>query len=193
MNEEILQKIEKYENGLEKIIKREIPLRDPSISVVHLSKENIVEGYKHFLKILERLKVKYTNWEYKLVNLEKVFFDFLKKRRYIEKQEFVKSTERNVYKKDLKNSILKDIMDYIQNEVTLLKGKIKTEGNPPFLVLLNMHSTYPYIQTKDIISQIINEKGVYIIILYISDIKHQYGEIESYKIGNYMVHSYFLF
>ncbi|KKM79769.1 hypothetical protein LCGC14_1346580 [marine sediment metagenome] len=193
MNEDITQKLDQYEFELEKIINREMPLRDPSISVIHLSKENIVEGYNQYLTILERLKVKFSNWEYKLLNIEKKFFEILKKRRDIEKQQFVKTTERATFKNDLKNSIKKDLMDGIQNEVYLLKEKCKHEGNPPFLVLLNMHSTYPYIQTKDVISRVINEKGVYIIILYVSDIKHQLGEIESYRYGNYMVHSYFLF
>ncbi len=193
MNEDILQKLEQYELELEKIITRDIPLRDPSISVIHLSKEHVAEGYKHYLTILKKLQGKYTNWEYKLLNIEKSFFEILKKRRYIEKQQFVKKTERETYKNDLKNSILNDVMAIIQNEVNLLKEKCRLEGNPPFLVLINMHSTYPYIQTKDVISRIINEKGVYIIILYVSDIKHQQGEIESYRYGNYMVHSYFLF
>ena len=193
MNEDIIQKLEQYEYELEKIITRDTPLRDPSISVIHLSKENVAEGFKHYLTILKRLQGKYTNWEYKLLNVEKSFFEILKKRRYIEKQQFVKKTERDIYKNDLKNSIMKDLMDIIQNEVYLLKEKCKHEGNPPFLVLINMHSTYPYIQTKDVISRIINEKGVYIIILYVSDIKHQQGEIESYRYGNYTVHSYFLF
>ncbi len=193
MNEEIIQKLKQYEIELEKIITLENPLRDPSISVIHLSKENIVEGYKQYLTILERLKVKFSNWEYKLLNIEKKFFEILKKRRDIEKQQFVKTTERATFKKDLIDSRMWDLMDDIQNEVYLLKEKCQHEGNPPFLVLLNMHSTYPYIQTKDVISRVINEKGVYIIILYVSDIKHQLGEIESYRYGNYMVHSYFLF
>ncbi len=193
MNEDITQKLDQYEFELEKIINREMPLRDPSISVIHLSKENVAEGYKHYINILKRLHSKYTNWEYKLLNIEKRFFEILKKRRYLEKQQFVKKTQRDVYQNDLKNSIKKDLMDGIQNEVYLLKEKCKHEGNPPFLVLINMHSTYPYIQTKDVISRVINEKGIYIIILYVSDIKHQKGDIESYKYGNYMVHSYFLF
>ncbi len=193
MNEKILQKLEQYELDLEKIITRETPLRDPSISVIHLSKENIVEGYKQYLTILERLKVKFSNWEYKLLNIEKKFFEILKKRRDIEKQQFVKTTERVIFKKDLIDSRMRDLMDDIQKEVYLLKEKCQNQVNPPFLVLLNMHSTYPYIQTKDVISRVINEKGVYIIILYVSDIKHQRGEIESYRYGNYMVHSYFLF
>jgi hypothetical protein len=104
----------------------------------------------------------------------------------------VKKTERNIYKNDLKNSIMNDVMDIIQNEIYLLKEKCSHNGNPPFLVLINMHSTYPYIQTKDVISRVINEKGVYIIILYVSEFKHHKGEIESYKYGNYLVHSYFL-
>ena len=193
MNEKILQKLEQYELDLEKIITRETPLRDPSITVIHLSKENIVEGYNQYLTILERLKVKFSNWEYKLLNIEKKFFEILKKRRDIEKQQFVKTTERATFKKDLIDSRMRDLMDDIQKEVYLLKEKCQNQGNPPFLVLLNMHSTYPYIQTKDVISRVINEKGVYIIILYVSDIKHQLGEIESYRYGNYMVHSYFLF
>jgi len=193
MNGEIMQKLAQYELELEKIIKKETPLRDPSISVIHLSKENLEEGYKHQISILKRFKGKYSNWDYKLLNIEKSFFEILKKRRYLEKQQFVKKTSRDVYKNDLKNSIMNDVMDEIQNEVYLLKEKCKHEGNPPFLVLINMHSTYPYIQTKDVISRVINEKGVYIIILYVSDLKHQQGEIESYKYGNYMVHSYFLF
>jgi len=193
MNEDITQKLDQYEFELEKIINREMPLRDPSISVIHLSKENIVEGYNQYLTILERLKVKFSNWEYKLLNIEKKFFEILKKRRDIEKQQFVKTTERATFKKDLIDSRMRDLMDDIQKEVYLLKEKCQNQGNPPFLVLLNMHSTYPYIQTKDVISRVINEKGVYIIILYVSDIKHQLGEIESYRYGNYMVHSYFLF
>ena len=146
----------------------------------------------HFLTILKRLKSKYTNWEYKLLNIEKCFFEILKKRRYIEKQQFVKNTEREVYKKDLETSILNDLMDIIQNEVYILKEKCSYKGNPPFLVLINMHSTYPYIQTKDVISRVINEKGVYIVILYASEFKHHQVEIESYRYGNYLVHSYFL-
>jgi len=192
MNEEIIQKLAQYELELEKIIKREIPLRDPSISIIHLSKENVVEGYKHHLSILKRLKGKYTNWDYNLLNIEKLFFEILKKRRYLEKQQFIKTTERDVYKNDLKNSIMNDLMEKIQNEIHLLKDKCKQDGNPPFLVLINMHSTYPYIQTKDVISRVINEKGIYIIILYVSDVKFHQKEIESYKYGNYMVHSYFL-
>jgi len=192
MNEEIIQKLAQYELELEKIIKREIPLRDPSISVIHLSKENVVEGYKHHLSILKRLKGKYTNWDYNLLNIEKKFFEILKKRRYLEKQQFIKTTERDVYKNDLKNSIMNDLMEKIQNGIHLLKDKCKQDGNPPFLVLINMHSTYPYIQTKDVISRVINEKGIYIIILYVSDVKFHQEEIESYKYGNYMVHSYFL-
>jgi hypothetical protein len=193
MNEDNLQKLEQYKLELEKIITRETPLRDPSISVIHLSKENVAEGYKHFLTILKKLQGNYTNWEYKILNIEESFFEILKKRRDIEKQQFVKTTERDVFKNDLIVSRMKDLMDEIQNEVKLLKEKCKHEGNPPFLILINMHSTYPYIQTKDVISRVINEKGVYIIILYVSDIRHQQGEIESYRYGNYLVHSYFLF
>ena len=189
---DINQKLEQYELDLEKIITRDSPLRDPSISIIHLSKEKVTEGYKHYLTILKHLKSKYTNWEFKLLNVEKCFFEILKKHRYIEKQQFVKKTERDIYKNDLKNSVMNDLMDIIQKEVYLLKEKSKLEGNPPFLVLLNMHSTYPYIQTKDVISRVINEKGVYIILLYVSDRRHHQGEIESYRYGNYLVHSYFL-
>ncbi len=192
MNEDIVQILKRYEDELEKIITLDTGLRDPSISVIHLSKENLTEGYMHFLTILKRLKSKYTNWEYKLLNIEKYFFEILKKRRYIEKQQFVKNTEREVYKKDLETSILNDLMDIIQNEVYILKEKCSYKGNPPFLVLINMHSTYPYIQTKDVISRVINEKGVYIVILYASEFKHHQAEIESYRYGNYLVHSYFL-
>ena len=55
-----------------------------------------------------------------------------------------------------------------------------------------MHSTYPFIETKDFISRIINEKGVYVIILYLVDQNHNPDE-EPYKPANYMVHSFALF
>ena len=66
MKSDLKDAIEEYEKYLEKIIKKEIPLRDPSICVVHLQKDIFPEQHQEIIYILKRLKQKYSAWTYKV-------------------------------------------------------------------------------------------------------------------------------
>ena len=189
MTEEKRSNDSKCEEYLEKIIKKEIPLRDPSISVVHIAVNRADDTLKKHQLMLRKFKGKFADWTYKVLNVERVFFDALKARDFIDGLHVVKECDRKEFENDVRNAILSDVLERIENEIEKLKTIRDSDGKPPFLVLVNMHSTYPLIETGDIISRIINQKGVYVIILYINEIKSSVEDPEPYRHGNYTVHS----
>ena len=189
MTEDITSKFSKCEENLERIIKKEVPLRDPSITVVKIPVSNAEDIIKRHQLMLKKFKGKFADWTYKTLNVERVFFDALKARDFTEGIQVVKDCDRKEFEDDVRNAILSDLIERIEKEIHALKNIRGADGKPPFLVLLNMHSTYPFIETGDIISRIINEKGVYVIILYVIGDKYRMEESEPYKHANYTVHS----
>ncbi|MHA1371799.1 MAG: hypothetical protein ACTSRA_19025 [Promethearchaeota archaeon] len=185
----IEKKFEEYREKLERIIKKEVPLRDPAITIVKISVEYVKEVFEKHILLFNKLKNVYPNWTYKIINIEKIFFMLLKKRKYIEWKEFARTMERKGFSKKIQRSIITDLVGEVEKVINELKNSKYSDKYPPFLLILNMHSTYPYIETGDVISRIINEKGVYIIILYIYRKKYKKDEPEPYKHANYMVQS----
>ena len=102
-----LIKITQYEKELEKIITRKIPLRDPSITVLKIPIPNAKEFYLEHQLILRRLKSKFPDWNYKVINIEALFFDILKKLRFIEKNTTVQTAERQRFKGNLKGTVMR--------------------------------------------------------------------------------------
>lgn len=192
MTEDFDTIFENYQNELEKIICKEVPLREPSICVVHIRKKHIEEVYRTFIQMLKKMKTKYSDWNYKLFNIEETFFKILKEIGYLDDDNLVLECEREELSADLKGSVLIDIIKEIKNTISELKEYPQASEYPPFLILLNIHSTYSYIQTKDVISQIINKKGVFIIILYLEEDKTHKSEKQIYKKANYNVQTYYL-
>jgi len=192
VNEEIAIKFDEYKTDLERIITRAEPLRDPNISIVKIPSRHVEEVYRKQAIMLRQLKELHPDWDYKVINIEKIFYDFLKKRRYIEKEEYARKMERKALSGRIRGSIVKDLVDLVEQEVRELNERNPSPANVPVLVLLNMHSTYPYIETGDVISRIINDKGVYVLILYVQDKESSKENPEPYKHANYTVHSYSL-
>jgi|SRR5271157_3817235 len=178
-----------YESELEKIIKNELPVRDPWIYVVKISPKDAKIAFKRHQSMLKKLHERHPSWEFKIFNVEKHLFDILKKRRYIDKQQFAKKCDRAVLSNDMKGPFSKELIDEIQAEINALKEKKKEANAPPFLVLVNMHSTYPFIETKDVIARILDEKGVIVLILYLIEKKYSQEDDEPFKKANYTVHT----
>lgn len=190
MNQDMRQRFAAYEKDLEMIITREKAIRDPSILMFKLPVECAREVYIEHELVLRRLKSKYADWTYKILNMEMIFFDVLKTLRYTAKKTTVKDAERNRFKLNLGEGVLTEVIHAIEHEINLIKEQANSP-RPSFLVLLNMHSTYPYIEAKDVLSRIINEKGVFVIIPYLLDPFHGPDD-EPYKHGNYLVQSFSL-
>ncbi len=189
MSEEISKKFEKCEENLEKIIKKEVPLRDPSIVIVKIPANHAEDIFKRHHLMLKKFQGKFKNWRPTELNMEKIFFDSLRAHEFIEGMQVARDCDRKEFANDVHNAILNDLIEQIQKEILALKEQYNASGKVPFLILINMHSTYPLIETGDIISRINNEKGVYIVILYIIRDKYTMEDSEPYKHGNYMVDS----
>lgn len=182
-----------FQNYLEQIITGNIPLRDPSISVVHITPENIEKAHRKILQLFNQFKDKYSQWNFKVVNIEAILFEILKKLRYLKKPFFAKDCRRSELSNDMQNSIKKDLILKVEMEIKKLKeSQQKSSKNPSILLIMNFHAAYPYIQTKDLIARIINEKGILILILYLQVDKKTSFEKESYKSANYNVHTIYL-
>jgi hypothetical protein len=190
MNDALTESFFKYEEMLEKIIKKETPLRDPSITVVKIPAVNAENILKRHQLLLRKFKKKYKNWTYKTLNLEKQFFEKLKAREFTDGEQVVNNCDRQEFENDMRNVVLNDLIGDVEREIHELKDSYRKDGRPPFLVLLNMHSTYPFIETGDVISRIINEKGVFVIILYISGITYRIEDAEPFKNANYTVQTF---
>ncbi|MHA1679397.1 MAG: hypothetical protein ACTSUE_00160 [Promethearchaeota archaeon] len=186
---DIEKKFEEYQGELEKIIKKEVPLRDPAISIVKISVKHVKEVFQRHITLFDKLKKIYSGWTYQIINIEQMFFDLLKKRRYIEGKEFARTMDRKGFSKKIRGSVVNDLVENVETVIQELKETENSEKYPPFLLILNMHSTYPYIETGDVISRIINEKGVYVLILYINEKEFSQEDSEPYKHANYTVHS----
>lgn len=182
---------EQFFEKLEKIIKKEEPLRQPPITVVHCPKESIKELYLTFRSKLKEFKLRYSDWNYYLINMEKELFKILDDLEYTDGDKFALNCTREDLTKDLKSSVLQDLIGVIEAQIDQQIKNNKDISYLPFVVLLNIHGCYSFIQTKDIISRIINKKDILIVILYLelSISKLKTKEDESYKLANYNVHS----
>ena len=176
---------------LEKIIKLESPLRDPSITIVHCPVKNIKEIYTSFIRAMNEFEIRYNNWEWAPLNMEQELFKVLTEFEYTGGDNYVRSCSRADLKRDLRASVLTEMINNVEQKVDDLLSQKKTTDSPPFLLILNMHACYNYIQTKDIISRIISKKGILILILYLDQGLSRLNpdEDESYKLANYNVHS----
>lgn len=102
--------INEFERNLTKIITKVITLRDPSISVIHITPQNIHEAYIQFILIFKRLQEKYATWQYYTFNIEQTFFSILHKFRYTQKPYFVKTCEREELASDMSSSVKSELM-----------------------------------------------------------------------------------
>jgi len=183
--------IEKCEAILERIIKKEARLRQPPISIIHCPEIYLKEIYIQYVAMLKRLKKRYSEWDYKILNAEKLLFNILKKLEYIDGYCDAKDCRREELAKDLKSSIKDELINTIQEHIQILLKEHNLDGPPSFLVIFNMHACYNYIQTKDLIATIHNlKKDILILILYLQRRSDSSSSAEAYKEANYNVNSY---
>ncbi len=190
MNESQTLSLDQLKSKMEQIIKKEVPLRDPAIVVIHCPKEVYQSYTSTLLSIMRQFKDHYSEWNYNIVNLEKLLFSLLGETGYVDNENFALKCSREELKKQIKRNILKDFLQKIEEGITILKSShiSKPTAPPPFLILLNIHSCYHNIETKDVVGRIINQKGVYVLIFYLQ----QYEKNNFYKEANYNVESIFL-
>ncbi|MFW9994942.1 MAG: hypothetical protein ACFFD4_23070 [Candidatus Odinarchaeota archaeon] len=181
---------EQFVEYLEKIITKEEPLRQPPIVIVHCPVKLIKDIYISLVAKLKELKVKHGQWNYYLINMEKKMFDILAELDYIGGDNLALTCSREDLKKDLSASVLKEMVSSVESEIDRIIAANTSSQHPPFVILMNIHGCYDYIQTKDIISRIINKERILILVLYLelglSEINPE--EDESYKLANYNVH-----
>jgi hypothetical protein len=61
-NKDLTDSLTQFESHLEQIVRKEVPLRDPSISVIHITPKHIQEAYTQLLLLFKRLKERYAQW-----------------------------------------------------------------------------------------------------------------------------------
>ncbi len=182
--------IDQYKERLGKYIRGELPLRDPSITVIHCSVEILQIVHKEFVLFTKELRIRHPNWYYKILNAEKLLFDILRDYGYIDNENFAQSCNREELKTDLEGSGRTDFLKKIKEELNSLKEINKIIEHPPFLILLNIHACYNFIQTKDVIAQLINQKGVLLLITYLEGFRKE--KDPPYKEANYNVNTVYL-
>lgn len=185
------QSFDKLIDYLEKIIRKEEPLRQPPIVIIHCPVELIKNIYMSLVSTLRKLKTKHQQWNYYLLNIEKEIFGILEELDYIGGENYTLTCAREDLERDLSTSVLQELIELVENKIDEILNENLANDYPPFMFLLNMHSCYNYIQTKDIISRIISKEGILILILYLELglSKLNPDEDESYKLANYNVHS----
>ena len=183
--------MEKLFDNLDKIIKKEEPLRQPPIMIVHIPANSIKELYTSFRSKLKDFKMRHSEWNYYLMNVEKELYKVLDEQYYTDKFNTALKSTRDQLVNGLKSGVLDDFVAAIENKIDQCIKENVNNSSPPFFVLLNMHAFYNHIQTKDIISRIINKSNILILILYLdlslTDLKIQ--KEEAYKLANYNVHT----
>lgn len=182
--------LEDYKLKLKNIIKREIPLRDPAITVIHCPKNNFQQKCVSFMSLISQLHDEFSEWRYRIINAEELLFSLLDEAGYTAEELFVKTNSRDDLRRDLKSNITKKFLSTIDSEIVALKEQYNPQmkNPPPFLIIINMHACYNFIQTKDLIAEIFNQKGVLVLVLYF-----QYQDNANfYKEANYNVESIFL-
>ena len=176
---------------MEKLIKGEEPLRQPPIYVVHIPPNLVKELYTTFIAQLKEFKVRNPKWDYLQINMEKELFKILDELQYTDGAKTALTGTREELKSGLESSVKNDLIRKVETLIDSFSSNYDNFRSPPFVALLNMHACYPYIQTKDIISTIINKSDILIIIFYLdlslTNAKSQEDEI--YRLGNYGVHS----
>ena len=167
------------------------PLRQPPITIVHFPVEGIKELYTTLRDKLTGFQMKYSGWKFYSLNIEKEIFMILRKLEYTHGDKYALTESRSDLKSDLSNSIKQDLLRKIGELVSKASKENGKNRYPPFVFLLHIHSFYDYIQSKDIITEIINQNNVQIIIPYLETSltkSNQKGD-EIYKLANYNVHS----
>jgi hypothetical protein len=160
--------IKRCEKKLERIINKEVPLKNPPISIIHSPEKHIKEIYLQYVSMLKRLKSQHPSWDYKILNAEKILFDILRDLDYIDGCKDANTCDRNKLANDLRDSIKDDLIQKIQEGIQILTENNEVRSPPPFLVILNMHACYNYIQTKDLISSLHNlQTNILVLILYL--------------------------
>ena len=190
MNDIIELSIDRYKERLGKYVRGELPLRDPSITIIHCQMEYLKTIHKELIFLTIELKIRHPDWNYRILNAEKILFDILRKLRYIDKDNFALSCSRDEFKTNLEGSGKTEFINKIKEELDSLKNNNKINDHPPFLIVLNMHACYNFIQTKDIIAQLINQKGVLLLITYLEGFKRE--KEPSYKEANYNVNTVYI-
>jgi len=182
--------INQYKERLKQYIRGELPLRDPSITVIHCSVEILKTIHKEIVLFTKEQQVRHPNWNYRIINAEKLLFDILRDYGFIDNENFAQSCSREELKTNLEGSGKTDFIKKIKEEIDSLKEINETKEHPPFLILLNMHACYNFIQTKDVIAQLINQKGVLLLITYLEGFRKEKDPL--YKEANYNVNTMFL-
>jgi len=182
--------INQYKERLKQYIRGELPLRDPSITVIHCSVEILKTIHKEIVLFTKEQQVRHPNWNYIIINAEKLLFDILRDYGFIDNENFAQSCSREELKTNLEGSGKTDFIKKIKEEINSLVEINETKEHPPFLILLNMHACYNFIQTKDVIAQLINQKGVLLLITYLEGFRKE--KDPPYKEANYNVNTVFL-
>jgi len=182
--------IDQYKERLKQYIRGELPLRDPSITVIHCSVEILKTIHKEIVLFTKEQQVRHPNWNYIIINAEKLLFDILRDYGFIDNENFAQSCSREELKTNLEGSGKTDFIKKIKEEINSLVEINETKEHPPFLILLNMHACYNFIQTKDVIAQLINQKGVLLLITYLEGFRKEKDPL--YKEANYNVNTMFL-
>jgi len=190
LNDSKTLSLDQFKEKIKQIITKEVPLRDPAIAVVHIPKESYSLCLQNLILNLKQLRENFSEWTYKLFNSEEILFSLLGKGGYTEDENFALKCQRNLLKKDLETNIRKSFLSAVENEISDVKSLINADSSipPPLLILLNIHSCYHYIQTKHVVAQIVNQKGVYVLIIY----PQLYNKSTFYKEANYNVEPIFL-
>ncbi|MFX0170294.1 MAG: hypothetical protein ACFE9L_00080 [Candidatus Hodarchaeota archaeon] len=190
MSEIIELSIDQYKERLNQYILGELPLRDPSITVIHCPKEILIIVHKEFVLFTKEQQIRHPNWHFRIINAEKLLFEILRDYGYIDNEKFAQSCNREELKIDLEGSGRIDFIKKIKEELNKLKETKQTKEHPPFLILLNIHACYNFIQTKDVIAQLINQKGVLLLITYLEGFRKE--KDSPYKEANYNVNTVYL-
>jgi len=190
----VKEAIDKCKEKLKKIITGESRLRNPPISVIYCPEKLIKEIYIQYIALLKQLKREFPSWNYEILNSEKILFNILKDFEYIAGDEFIKNCDREIFAKDMYTSVKSELIKKIQEKIDYIINNYKEGLPPPFLVILNIHACYHYIQTKDIISSIYNTKNkILILILYLQKEMEPTSQKEIFKKANYNINTYYLF
>ncbi len=185
--EDLNSAIERCKGKMERILRSEVILKEPSVSIIHCPVEYLREIYKKYVLILKDLKQKYSKWNYGIINLEKELFNLLRDLDYISNEKIAETCKRKDLEINFRGYIIEGLVQEIENCIKSLLESHQQNDPPPFLIIQNIHSCYKHIQTKDIITRIRNQKDVLILILYL-----QRDKSMPYKSSDYNVNTYFL-
>ena len=185
------KKIKKDLEFFEQILTKEVPLRAPGISILHILAKEASEIYRRLKLEFQGFQQKYPSWQYLSVNCEQILFEILDDYGYTDQEMFVKSCTREDLANDLSASAKDTFINKIKSKINDFVDSYEIESFIPFVLVENIHACYYYIQTKDIIVEIINRQNALILIPYIE--KRQDIVNTEYKNANYNVNTRYWF